>query len=188
MKTAYQGLIDRVDEMAARLSTRYATHLACRPGCSACCHHHLSVFCVEGDSIREAIGALPEAVRERIEQQAREVGDRESRGQAVACPMLVDEMCAIYASRPLICRTQGLPLLLEAEDGEPEVDFCPLNFTAPDALADLEEEFLVPLEEINLDLVLVNQAHCREKRIEPAPAGERVTMSDLILSSPERIS
>jgi Fe-S-cluster containining protein len=94
----------------------------------------------------------------------------------------VDDACAIYGARPLICRTQGLPLLFEAEDGEAEVDFCPLNFTAPDALADLDEEHLVPLEEINLSLVLVNQAYCREKGIEPARFGERVTMSELVLS------
>ncbi len=97
--------------------------------------------------------------------------------------MLVDDACAIYPSRPLICRTQGLPLLIEAEDGEQEVVFCPLNFTAPDAVDDLDEEHLVPLDAINLKLALINLQSCREKGIESEASGQRVTMSDIILGS-----
>jgi hypothetical protein len=73
-----------------------------------------------------------------------------------------------------------LPLLIEAEDGEREVDFCPLNFSAPDAVDDLEEEHLVPLDAINLQLAMVNLQDCREKGIDPSA---RVKMADIILES-----
>ncbi len=95
--------------------------------------------------------------------------------------MLVDDRCAVYESRPLICRTQGLPLLIEAEDGEAEVDFCPLNFTAPDAVADLDETHLVPLDELNLKLALVNLQYCREQGIADDASGQRVPMANIIL-------
>lgn len=97
--------------------------------------------------------------------------------------MLVEDRCAIYESRPLICRTQGLPLLLKAEDGEAEVDFCPLNFTAESALDDLEEDNLVPLDDLNLQLALVNLQHCRAQGINDEASGERISMANIILES-----
>ncbi|MGH9847309.1 MAG: YkgJ family cysteine cluster protein, partial [Blastocatellia bacterium] len=145
--------------------------------------HHLSVFAVEAENLREAFEALPEELRRRIEAQAGEVVRREAQGEPVACPMLVDDACAIYPSRPLICRTQGLPLLVEAEDGLREVDFCPLNFTAPEALDDLDEEHLVPLDAVNLKLALVNLQYGGEKGIESEAISRRVTMSEIILGS-----
>jgi uncharacterized protein len=176
----YDTLVARVDALAARFSARYAKHLVCRAGCSGCCHHHLSVFAVEAAAIRRAIEAMPAALRGRVEAQARETDVREARGEPVACPLLVDDRCAIYESRPLICRTQGLPLLLEADDGELEVDFCPLNFSAPDAANDLEETHLVPLERINLQLALVNLQFCRDRRL---PEGARHPISAIIANA-----
>jgi len=169
--------------LAARLASRYARHLACRAGCSGCCHHHLSVFPVEADALREAVEALPPEIRAVVEQQAREVARREAENQPVACPLLVEGHCSIYASRPLICRTQGLPLLIQIEggEGEAEVDFCPLNFTAPDATDDLDEDHLVPLDELNLKLALVNLQHCRQHGIADRESAERRKMSEIIL-------
>jgi Fe-S-cluster containining protein len=174
-------LLGLVDALTATLSARYSKHLVCRAGCSGCCHHHLSVFAVEAAALRETIAELSPEVRERIAEQSRKVDERELRGEAVACPLLVDDRCAVYQSRPLICRTQGLPLLLEAEDGTQEVDFCPLNFTAPDAVNDLEENQLVPLDALNLKLAVVNIQYCQENGIERADSGRRRKMSEIIL-------
>lgn len=96
--------------------------------------------------------------------------------------MLVDDRCSIYESRPLICRTQGLPLLVEAEDGGAEVDFCPLNFTAENALDDLDEDYLVPLDDLNLKLALVNLQHCRQQGISDEASGHRVPMAEIIIA------
>ena len=179
MKNAYREWIAQVDRMAAELSARYASHLVCRAGCSGCCGHHLSVFPVEGEAIREAVAALPAEVRARVRAQARAVEEREARGQEAGCPMLIEDRCAIYDARPVICRTQGLPLLLGIEEGEADVDFCPLNFTAPDAAEALEVEHLVPLEKLNLQLAVVNLAWCREQGIDPAAEPVRIRMSEL---------
>ena len=135
--------------------------------------------------MREAIEALPKETRAVIEHQAREVNEREASNQPVACPLLVEDRCSIYESRPLICRTQGLPLLLEAEDGEAEIDFCPLNFTAPDAIDDLTQNpdtaNFVPLDDLNLRLALVNLQFCREQGIPDESSGQRRQMAEIIL-------
>lgn len=181
--TPYEQLAQTVAALTKQLAQRYAPHLACRAGCSGCCQHHLSVFPVEAARIKAALAELPSKLRARIEQQAAEINERETRGESVGCPMLVDHCCAIYAARPLICRTQGLPLLFETEDGAQEVDFCPLNFTTPEAQNDLDEEHLVPLDELNTRLALANLQHCRHVGIPDQDSGERQRMSDIILKS-----
>src|SRR5262245_20354484 len=173
--SSYRKFIEEVDQLAAKLQARYSKHLLCRAGCSGCCRHHLSVFAVEAEEARAAIEALPVPIRARVEEQAREVIKLEALGEPAACPLLIDDRCSIYDSRPLICRTQGLPLLIEAEDGEQEVDFCPLNFTEDGAIDDLDEDHLAPLDALNLRLALLNLEHCRET------GGARVKMADIIL-------
>jgi uncharacterized protein len=172
-----------VDLLTAKLQARYSKHLVCRAGCAGCCRHHLSVFAVEAEEARAAIETLPAPIRARVEEQAREVIKREARGEPVACPLLVDDRCSIYESRPLICRTQGLPLLMEAEDGGQEVDFCPLNFAEAGAIDDLDEGHLVPLDALNLKLALSNLEHCRENGLGAEDGGARIKMADIILKS-----
>ena len=175
--TAYPQFLQHINDLSERLHAHYAQHLVCRAGCSGCCHHHLSVFKIEADAIAEAVVALPDEMRQRVTEQARQItGD-----EAIACPLLVNDRCAIYAARPVICRTQGLPLLFEAEDGKPEIDFCPLNFTAPDALDDLSEYNCIPLDKINLQLAVLNVQHCRAQGIADEQIGERIKMSEVIL-------
>lgn len=181
--TSYRKFIEEADRLAAKLQARYSKHLVCRAGCSGCCHHHLSVFAVEAEEARAAIEVLPAPIRAKLEEQASEVIKREAQGEPVACPLLIDNRCSIYESRPLICRTQGLPLLIEAEDGGQEVDFCPLNFTGPGAIDDLDEDHLAPLEALNLRLALLNLEHCRETGLGDDAVGARAKMADIILKS-----
>jgi Fe-S-cluster containining protein len=181
VKSPYEQFVSSIDELSALLSRRYHQHLACRDGCSGCCHHHLSVFPVEAATLKEAIDKLPPEQRSKIEAQARETIEREQRGEAVSCPLLVEDRCSVYASRPFICRTQGLPLLIEAEDGELEVDFCPLNFTAPAATDDLDGDYLVPLDRLNLSLAQINLEFCRTDGVPDQESGKRPSIADIIL-------
>ncbi|NOT58761.1 MAG: hypothetical protein HOP19_00910, partial [Acidobacteria bacterium] len=80
--TAYQEFLQHVNELSERLQSHYARHLVCRAGCSGCCHHHLSVFRIEADAIAESAASLPDEVRQRVIQQAKQITDVE--GQA--CP------------------------------------------------------------------------------------------------------
>ncbi len=120
-QAALRALHDEVDAQAAELASRHAERLQCRRGCSSCCIDDLTVFEVEAERIRRAHPEL-------LEQ-----GDPHPAG---ACAFLDAEgACRVYADRPYVCRTQGLPLrwLLERPDGEIEEnrDVCELNLEGP---------------------------------------------------------
>lgn len=178
----YEELIREVDQLAARLTDYYRAHLACRAGCSGCCRHHLTVFEVEAEPMAAAVRGLEPAIRRLLRRQALAAVDAERCGADVPCPLLVNDRCATYDSRPVICRTQGLPLLLEAEDGHLEVDFCPLNFAAPGATNQLDEEYLVPLEDLNGKLAAANADKLHSEG-QPLSGVRRLSTAEIILRS-----
>jgi len=182
----YANLVTDVDSLAARLTERYRSHLVCRAGCSGCCDHDLSVFEVEADAVRTAVQALPAGLRQRLARQVREAQEHNARGEPVACPLLVNNRCSIYEARPIICRSQGLPLLYRAEDGNPEVDYCLLNFTQPGAIQDLDADYLVQLDGVNLKLAITNLNYCQSLGLIPSESGKRKPMSAIILEVEEQ--
>jgi len=114
---ALRRLHAEVDRAAGALAERHRERLRCGRGCSACCVDGLTVFEVEAERIRSA---HPELLASGVPH---------SPG---ACAFLGDAgECRVYADRPYVCRTQGLPLRwLETGPGEEVVerrDICPLN-------------------------------------------------------------
>lgn len=106
-----------VDELAATLAVAHGERLRCRSGCSGCCTDGLGVFAIEAEVI----------ARHHDELLATEAPHAEG-----TCAFLdADGACRIYAHRPYVCRTQGLPLrwLEHDDDGAPVEarDVCPLN-------------------------------------------------------------
>ncbi len=101
-----------VDARTARLAAQHAQRLQCKRGCAGCCIDDITVFEVEAQVIRT----------KHAELLAR--GTPHAPG---ACAFLDAEgACRIYAERPYVCRTHGLPLAVVEEHGELR-DICPLN-------------------------------------------------------------
>ncbi len=118
-----------VDEAVRDLESAHRDRLVCRRGCTACCLDGITVFEVEAERIRRAAPALLTS------------GLPHSEG---ACAFLDAEgACRIYADRPYVCRTQGLPLRWVEEGDAGELtesrDICPLNEEGP-ALVSLSED------------------------------------------------
>lgn len=110
----------KVDAHFEKAVARTPQAIACRAGCDKCCHARFGVFEIEAVPIRRALAELEQrdpSLRTRIRAQA---DDPEHAGR---CALLVDGRCSVYAQRPLICRSQGLPLLTEDR-----LDWCVLNF------------------------------------------------------------
>jgi len=124
-----------IDRRAAEVAAVHADRLNCGRGCAACCVDDVTVFVVEAERIRAALAAAP------LPADA-------TPHPAGACAFLDSERaCRIYADRPYVCRTQGLPLRwVEQEDEDSAVEFrdiCPENDSPSDPpLETLDAEVL----------------------------------------------
>jgi len=152
---------DKVDRVVEELVLLHGERLRCGPGCMDCCVDELTVFEVEADRIRGHCG---------------EILDGEAPGATGACAML-DEAggCRVYAHRPYVCRTQGLPLrwIEETEPGQyvEYRDICELNVKGP-----MVE--LMP-EEACWSIGMAEQRLASLQSLHPAGAGARVPLRDL---------
>ena len=144
---------DTVDRLAAKLESRFAEHLVCGKGCYSCCVS-LSVFPVEYYAI---LKDLDDSGRLKGLYWHFEA----------ACGLLDREGgCQIYPSRPVICRTHGLPVAFLDPEREEEgyfVDFCNRNFLSCDVDSlRWDEESVINLEELNRSLTRLNSRFLRE--------------------------
>ena len=142
----YRALLARVDQLCARIVAEFSDQLACRAGCAACCTLQ-GVLPVEAASLALAWRELPAAAAAVLSARVHAATGQER------CPLLSDDRCPLYAARPIICRTHGLPLLIETADGT-RVDRCPLNFTGR---ASLPGTAVIHLERLNSALVAANR-------------------------------
>jgi len=159
IKTAYRQLIADIDRAIAELvDQRYPDSLNCKPGCDSCCVP-FSLLPLEAAIASEALAGTDVGASATPER----------------CALLLDGLCSIYSARPIICRTQGLPIAYLDESGENlEVSACPLNF-ADDysfCLADL-----LLLDQFNSRLIELNLSYCRSNGLEPT---KRIPISALV--------
>lgn len=143
----YFELRERTDAQIRNIRAEYEKDIVCSAGCSSCCVN-LTVSPIEFYAVLEDLknnGVTPENL---------------FFDESAECGFLDKEhLCRIYISRPIICRTHGLPILFlndSPDNPEWEVSFCEHNFQANSRL-ELREEFLVDVEEINLELDRINK-------------------------------
>jgi hypothetical protein len=164
----YHALVRKVDELCAAVHREFADQILCRAGCSGCCRE-LTLFPVEAAALLAALSGLPREAAARIAAAAAD-------GRNGTCPLLADGLCLLYASRPIICRTHGLPLLLTVA-GENRVDFCPENFREAKALPG---KAIINLELLNQALVAVNALFIETTAAAFLKSGQRQSISALI--------
>ena len=155
-------LRENVDRFMALCLARHREAMACRAGCASCCAADLTVFPVEAAPLAAAVDALSDDLRAAVRARA---------AAGTHCALLVDGRCAVYAARPILCRTQGLALALD--DGT--VAACPLNFDgAPERVP---PEDRLDLSRLNLMLSMLHRAYAT---VEGIPE-DRVRLADIAL-------
>jgi hypothetical protein len=164
----YQALVTKVDSLCATVQRDFAAQISCRAGCSGCCRE-LTLFPVEAAALLAALSALPRDAAAKITLSA-------PTGRSGSCPLLADGLCLVYANRPIICRTHGLPLLLIGA-GENRVDFCPENFQGAESLPG---RAIINLDLLNHALVAINALFIEKTAVSLLKSGQRQNISTLI--------
>jgi Fe-S-cluster containining protein len=141
---SYRDILGRADAFFDSVARSQPQNLQCGRGCSLCCYGLFEIGSGDVPVIAEGLAKLHPSRRAAIIRRAaaivessnhpnlRECPPEEKdaffeRTSSVACPNLdATGACMIYESRPLVCRTFGLPIRnAEAYIG----DVCELNFT-----------------------------------------------------------
>jgi Fe-S-cluster containining protein len=174
-------LTTKVDAFFARVTARHGTDMQCQTGCADCCHVRLTVTAVEAAAIRAYAAGLPHSVRRQLANDSccdgaasgsvSIVSDTASDNRGARCAALDPAgRCTIYAARPLVCRSHGVPIRLRAAS-LPVVQACHRNFrrTTPDADCVLDQATL------SATLLAINAAENPSH-----PPGERVELAGLL--------
>ncbi len=150
--TSPHQLVQIVDAALADAVHRSGTWLACRPGCSQCCHGVFAISALDAHRLREGLltltGADPAraaAVHQRALASAARLAPPPPRHPLTGapaptpdapeafdtfpddepCPALdpATHTCDLYAARPILCRTFGPPLVTP-DDGLAVCELC----------------------------------------------------------------
>jgi uncharacterized protein len=166
----YRNLVTKVDSLCASIGEALNGHITCQAGCDSCCRH-LTLFPVEAYALAEALHHLP---RKDVEQILNKAG---SALPGDPCPLLEQGVCLLYAARPIICRTHGLPILAEAG----KVSFCPLNFTT---LPALPGSAIIDTAVLNTSLTAVNALFISQAQDGRSIDKERFSIAEALLLEP----
>lgn len=120
--------------------------------------------------MREAMDALPileaESIRQHVTLTLNASDER--------CPLLSHHHCLLYASRPIICRTHGFPIIY-TEDHQLRSDCCPRNMTGTLSVSGTN---VLDLDKLNALLVAVNSLYLSQA--EAIDGSERLTIAEAV--------
>lgn len=166
--TKYRQLRKVIDSQVKNLENEHSAHLACKAGCDLCCMNY-GVLPIEFFSMLDEL-KLNEFQKDSL---------KELPADENACVFLQNHVCAIYQSRPIICRTHGLPLLFTNEDGEWQLSACELNFTQFNF-----EKFTVDntfsQDKYNSKLFLLNRDYINEYKEENFEEFDLISLKKLV--------
>ena len=140
---SYKRVLLDADAFFSKVMSEQPQNLQCGRGCSLCCYGLFEIGSGDVPVIAEGLARLHPARRRKIVRRAQEIVDSTAhpnlrecsaeekeaffdRTSDLACPALSENgECLMYESRPLVCRTFGLPL----REGDRYIgDVCELNF------------------------------------------------------------
>ncbi len=150
-----ETLIQIVDATLASAVSRSGSHLACRPGCSQCCHGVFEISALDAARLHQGLAGADQAVAGRVIARVEAARARlrpffpgdvltgtltgteeeielfEEWAHGDACPVLDPETqtCDLYEHRPILCRTFGPPILNDPGDRDAGLAICELCFT-----------------------------------------------------------
>lgn len=168
-----ENLQENVSDFFALFHKKHELNMQCAKGCAQCCRVQLSVFLVEAQRIFDWWQQLQQDDRQNLSGiwNSQPIDVPSSEKLSKKCFFLFNEVCSVYPVRPIICRSQGLPLQMkraqtESEDNSTtiELSVCELNFVNDYSLPGQSE--WLDLDRLNTLLSIAEQ-HTPSSDISP---------------------
>lgn len=122
MINRYKRFLELVDLRLKDIFNKQAPFIKCKKGCAYCCKEgEYPLSELEYINLMLSYTKLSNEEKIIIEQNIESLLTQ-NRQKFYSCPFLVDNECAVYEARPLICRTFGL--ISYKEDNTPKMPFC----------------------------------------------------------------
>lgn len=163
----YTQMVARVDALCRGIRDMLSARITCSEGCSSCCTA-ITLFPVEAAALNAALETLPADQQDAIRRHVAEHTGGER------CPLLEHHRCLIYAARPIICRTHGLPIVY-SEGSQRITDCCPLNTIEGESVSGLS---VIDLDRLNTLLVAVNALYLSQADLDALP--DRLTIAEAL--------
>ena len=163
----YYQLRSDIDKVSISLEKQHVSNMKCEKGCDSCCES-LTIFPIEYDAIIKELGNSISLPKKKF-----------LNSYTKSCRFLVKGACSIYKSRPIICRTQGLPLLYENINGNDfELSVCKLNFVGAD-ISKFNMENALYMPPFNSRLFLLNKDYIEQNLKYDTNPTKRIKLNNL---------
>ena len=107
-------------ELDKRLESYFQAHSAyvqCKAGCSACCEKgDYPLSQIELEYVMQGFVELDNEQKRQVQANVK------SMTKGGICPFLINNICSIYAYRPIVCRVHGLAYL--CKDKTVKLPYC----------------------------------------------------------------
>ena len=149
--TNYLQLQKKVDTQFQLLFQKHQSQMKCSQGCHGCCLPNLTVSRIEADAIHHHLKQDEGSLQTILELETQNIY------QNTRCTFLNQEgQCSIYEARPLVCRSHGVPHMVQISRKQEGLDACELNFQQ--GFETLDAGDWIHLETLNFLLGLINQS------------------------------
>ena len=154
-----------IDDWFKTIREKYAAHMQCGKGCTACCHGLFDISLEDALQVARGYRQLPADIRQQVYTRALalqqailghrppsptlfgeddpQIDEIVNAANSPPCPCLGDGgECLIYDYRPISCRLEGVPMV-DTRDGLFS-DWCELNFVdgiPENAVNDLKRDY-----------------------------------------------
>lgn len=149
---------------------------SCPPGCTVCCRPDVAVLPIEACRLRRAFLALSADQKLRVRSGVGSAGS--------FCRLLVGGSCVLYAERPVLCRTHGVPFFVRAEGDADRWEVhggCEVLDGVIDLLSDSSGTVsLLDLDRVNEALTAVNLNFLRNLPLPAAGMPDRISVGQIV--------
>jgi len=129
----YKKYLDIIQNKLDLFFEKQKEYIFCKEGCAKCCQNAQFPYSeIEYEYLLDGYKKLPKEIQEKIKENAKLVLNKKKKFKenceifTYQCPFLINNSCACYENRGIICRTFGL-LSSGADDKNPQMPFCILE-------------------------------------------------------------